>query len=354
MILDAPPWMREHVSLSGHTTIGLGGEARFFASCRTDDAIVESVRFARRHGMKSVVLGGGSNVIIPDEGFDGVVIHIETTGIRFEEKGGECLLTVAAGEPWDNVVIRAIAEDLAGIECLSGIPGSAGATPIQNVGAYGQEVAETIATVHAIDGQSLAAHTLANNECAFSYRGSRFKDSENGKFIVTSVAFRLTKHGAPTVTYAELKKRIESVWGSKELPCGRAGLTIVRDAVLGLRKRKSMLIDLSDPNTRSVGSFFTNPIIPKEEAEKLQLRWPGIPMYPAGEKVKISAAWLVEQAGFHKGYTVGGAAVSENHSLALVNRGTTARELLSLADKIQYGVWKTFAVRLEREPVVLQ
>jgi len=354
VIHDAPPWMREHVSLSGLTTIGLGGEARFFASCMTDDAIVESVRFARRHGMKSVVLAGGSNVIIPDEGFDGVVIHIETTGIRFEEKGGESLLTVASGEPWDNVVVRAIAEDLAGIECLSGIPGSAGATPIQNVGAYGQEVAETIATVDAVDDRSLTARTLANKDCAFSYRGSRFKNSASRDFIVTSVTFRLTKHGAPTVTYAELKKRIESVWGSKELTCGRRGLTIVRDAVLALRRQKSMVIDPSDPNTRSVGSFFTNPVIPKEEAEKLQLRWPGIPTYPAGEKVKISAAWLVEQAGFHKGYAQGGAAVSENHSLALVNRGTTARELLSLADEIQHGVWKTFAVRLEREPVVLR
>lgn len=346
--------IRENIALAGYTTIGLGGAARYFVACRSDDEIVEAIRFARRKGLRIAVLGGGSNTLVPDDGFDGLVVHIETRGIRETSHAEWTRIVVAAGEPWDGVVQFAADRGLAGLECLSGIPGSTGATPIQNVGAYGQEVSETIVAVEVLDLASLETRRLLNAECGFSYRSSRFKGAEAGSFIVITVAFQLSNTGMPTIAYAELEKEFERRQGPGAVPSGSQGLNIVRDAVLDLRKKKSMVIDPQDPNSRSLGSFFTNPFVSSEAAGVLRNRWADIPLYPSGDRWKVSAAWLVEHAGFPKGYRSGGAAVSDNHALALVNRGTTTRELLALSSRIQECVLEKFAVQLEREPVVLR
>ncbi len=345
--------IREHVALGPYTTLGLGGPARYFVACRNDEEIAASLRYAARNGLRIAVLGGGSNSIIADEGFDGLVLHIETRGIVPVDSPGSDTFAVAAGEPWDDVVRFAIAQGLSGIECLSGIPGSTGATPIQNVGAYGQEVSTTIASVDVLDIRSLEPRRLTNGECCFGYRTSMFKDTDAGRFIVTSVTFRLSREGVPGIAYAELARTIERQRGGGPLPRGVEGLTIVRDAVLALRRSKSMVIDPSDPNSRSVGSFFTNPVVSTDAAQRLRSRWPDMPQFPVGDSVKLSAAWLVEHAGFPKGYREGGAAISDHHALALVNRGTTAHDLLALATKIQTRVQNEFSIRLEREPVIL-
>ncbi len=344
----------ERVPLAAFTTIALGGAARYVAQCRNDDEIAAAVRFARQKGVRLAVLGGGSNVIVPDEGFDGLVVKVETRGIQESSDAEETRLSVAAGEPWDDIVAFATGRGLAGLECLSGIPGSTGATPIQNVGAYGQDVSETIIAVDVLDLASLEKRRFLNAECGFSYRGSRFKGTDAGHYIVTGVTFRLLQHGIPHVAYAELGKLLEQQRGHWPLPPGAQGLRIVRDAVLFLRKKKSMVIDSSDPNSRSVGSFFTNPMVSLDTAATLRSRWPDLPQFPSGDQVKLSAAWLVEHAGFPKGFRSGGAAVSDNHALALVNRGTTARELLSLATRIQDAVRRQFSIQLEQEPVVLE
>jgi UDP-N-acetylmuramate dehydrogenase len=342
--------MTANVPLAPLTTMGLGGPARWLARCGSADEIRESIRFAQREGLPVQVFSGGSNIIFADDGFDGVVLLVDLRGFRAEETGETVVVSVAAGEPWDGVVRRTVGRGWGGIECLSGIPGSAGGTPIQNVGAYGQDVAETLISLRALDRRTLVETEFPREECAFAYRRSRFKSSDADRFIITEVRFRLFGNKIPEIRYPELATELEAPGGRGPGPITPA---TVREAVIRLRRKKSMVIDPADENSRSVGSFFTNPVV---TASFLEERLKGLPVttYPAPGGVKLSAAWLVEHAGFPKGLRKRGAGISDHHALAIVNRGGTASDVLALAGDIEEQVFRKFGVRLEREPVVVR
>jgi len=359
MIVSTPASFRSDIPLSTLTTIGLGGKARLFVSCKTLEEIKESILFAKHQHLQWQVMGGGSNIIFSDEGFNGVVIKVDIKGVNKVENGGDVLVEAAAGEEWDTLVQSCIRHGLSGIECLSGIPGLVGATPIQNVGAYGQEVSDTITSVRAIDLSTMESVEFSNKECQFDYRQSRFKKEDRNRFVITYVTFRLNKNRRPVIRYPELKSYIDSSIKLDELADGREAVEVVRKAVLALRKRKSMVIDPTDPHTRSVGSFFMNLLVTGEEFRRIQGQWresggsDDIPTFPAGDRFKIPAAWLVEHAGFRKGFRRGKVGISANHALALVNYGGTTRELLSLSEEIQLAVRNRFGISLEPEPVII-
>lgn len=344
--------------LAPYTTLALGGPARYLCPCEDLESARSIAEQARADGLPLHVLGGGSNTVFLDSGFDGVVLHVRLKGVEVMPDGGHALVRAAAGEDWDALVVRTVQEGLAGIECLSGIPGYVGATPIQNVGAYGQEVGQSVAQVEAIDLKTLETVSFAPSDCLFGYRTSRFKMRDMARYLITSVTFRLRRGVPDAPRYPELEREVGSLGIARMAP--PEALAAMRDAVLGLRRRKSMVLDPEDPNTRSVGSFFTNPVLTKTEAgpflENVRARFGDgaePPLYPSDGGYKVPAAWLIERAGFERGYRRGGAAISERHTLALVNRGTTARELLSLAEEIEDRVREIFAVTLRREPVVV-
>jgi UDP-N-acetylmuramate dehydrogenase len=331
--------------LAQRTTLRLGGPARRLVVAETEADLVDAVRTADAAGDPVLVLGGGSNVVIADEGFDGLVVQVETRGVR--RSGGE--LTVAAGEDWDALVASAVADGLAGIETLSGVPGLVGATPIQNVGAYGQEVAQTITAVRVLERSTGQVRTLRPEDCRFSYRQSRFKG--NDRYVVLSVAFGLEPSATSRpVRYAELAARL-----GVEVGAG-APLTDVRQAVLELRRAKGMVLDPDDHDTWSAGSFFTNPVLTQDDVDRLLP--PDVPRWdePDG-RVKVSAAWLIERSGFGKGYGIGerpAVQVSTKHTLALTNRGSArTADLRALAREIRDGVRKRFGVELAAEPVLV-
>ena len=339
--------------LRDHTTLRLGGPARRWVTATTEAELVEAVSAADAAGEPVLVLGGGSNLVVADAGFAGTVVEVATRGIVADHDGGAddptcggVLVTVAAGESWDALVAHAVEHGWVGIEALSGIPGSVGATPVQNVGAYGQEVAQTVARVRVWDRQLRAVRTFAGPDCGFGYRHSRFK-ADPGRHVVLEVTFQLTLGtlGAP-VGYAELARTL----GVE--PGARAPLAQVREAVLGLRRGKGMVVDPVDPDTWSAGSFFTNPVLPVAEVPD------GAPAWPAGDGLaKTSAAWLIEHAGFAKGYAVrpdAAARVSSKHTLALTNRGdATTDDLLALARAVRDGVRSAYGVTLVNEPVLV-
>lgn len=351
--------IRTAIPLSAYTTIGIGGNARYFVSCRTPDEVYEALSFAAQKRLRVHILGSGSNTIFADAGFDGLVIKVELRGLSFIERGNSVHIRAGAGEDWDRLVQACVDRKLTGIECLSGIPGLVGATPIQNVGAYGQEVGETIVRLKTLDRRTLDAVEFSGAECGFGYRMSRFKAEYAGKFVITEVEFRLPREAKPEVRYPELQALLESLQQKGTPSEGAVTPSSIRAAVLALRRKKSMVIDPADPNTKSVGSFFMNPVVSPERFREVQEtweRWGGkgpVPTYPAGESLKIPAAWLVEHAGYRKGHRKGNVGVSENHSLALVNRGGTARELLDLAAEIQEAVSAKFSIHLECEPVIV-
>jgi UDP-N-acetylmuramate dehydrogenase len=335
------------VRLSELTTLRLGGPAERYVEAATEEELVESVREADRAAEPLLVLAGGSNLVVADEGFPGIVVRVATRGVARE--GGT--LEVAAGEAWDPFVASCVADGLAGVECLAGIPGSVGATPIQNVGAYGQEVAETIVAVRVLDRASGVIEELGPQACGFTYRSSAFK-RDPGRWVVLAVRFalRASELSGP-IGYAELARALGVEPGE------RAPLAAVRDAVLALRRRKGMVLDPADPDTFSAGSFFTNPVLEAEAFAALHARahdrppaWPE----PDG-RVKTSAAWLIERAGFHRGYgDADGIAISTKHTLALTNRGHgTAAQLVGLAREIAAGVHDAFGVDLVPEPVLV-
>lgn len=341
-----PDCMSRGEALAPHTTIHLGGPARWFARCTSTADMCASLAFAKGEGLPVQVFSGGSNIIFADEGFDGVALKVALPGFRLEESGDEAILSAGAGVEWDSVVRRAVEGGWSGIECLSGIPGSSGATPVQNVGAYGQEVADTLLTLRALDRRTLTEREFSRDECEFAYRESRFKRADDGLFIITEVRFLLKRNVEPAIRYAELAEALQGV----PPPLTPAG---VRDAVIRLRRRKSMVIDPADPNSRSVGSFFTNPVVTREFFES-KLAGVAVPAYPAPDGVKLSAAWLVEHAGFPRGFRKGGAGISENHALAIVNRGGSTQDVLALAEEIENQVGRKFGIRLAREPVVVR
>lgn len=338
--------LQENVPLAPLTTIGIGGPARFFFRAHNVDEIVEALQWARTREQPVFFLGGGSNLLIADAGFPGLVIQLDLRGITVEsDKGSHAMVKVAAGESWDRFVKFAVRREWAGIECLSGIPGSTGATPIQNVGAYGQEVSETIARVEALDRTTGRVTWFTNDECRFGYRSSLFKNVERDRYVVLSVTFRLRRDGHATLKYPELKKYVE------ERGIALDDLAGVREAVIAIRKRKGMVLDPRDPDTRSDGSFFMNPILTPEQYTAFAERAPDAPHFPSGADVKLSAAWLIEHAGFHKGFTHGNVGLSTKHTLAIVNRGSgTAAEVVALVEMIQRKVLETFGVDIHPEP----
>jgi UDP-N-acetylmuramate dehydrogenase len=342
--------IQRDIPLAPLTTLELGGPARFFTRVTKEDALVQALRWAREEGVSVAVLGGGSNTIVPDAGYPGLVIHM---GIDALELEGEGVVRVGAGVPWERVVDAAVVADWAGVECLTGIPGSTGATPIQNVGAYGQEVSEVIESVRVVDRKSLEALELTKDQCDFEYRDSLFKRTPK-RYIVTQVRFALRPGGAATIRYAELMRHVDK----------GASLALVRGAVLELRRRKSMVIEPEDANRRSAGSFFLNPIVPAVEAERvaaqavrdaLVKRPEDVPRYPTDSgTVKLAAGWLIENSGVAKGTTRGPVGVSSRHALALVHHGGgTTSELLAFADEVRDRVRDRFGVELEREPRLL-
>ena len=333
----------EHVPLAPHTTFKIGGPARYFGEAASESDIIEVVEFARSRRLPLFVLGGGSNLLVSDEGFPGFVVRIALKGI--EQQGG--IFRVAAGEDWDRFVTQVVAENHGGVECLAGIPGTVGGTPVQNVGAYGQEVAETIVEVRAIDLRTLEARDLAPSECGFTYRRSIFNSTERGRYIVTRVDYALAKNGAPRLAYADLQKH----FAGKPEP----SLAEVAAAVRSIRRSKGMFIVEGDPDCRSAGSFFKNPVVSKEHYARIAEFAGGVPSYPAADGFqKIPAAWLVEQAGFHKGYVFGHAGISSRHALALINRGEAkAADMIALRDRIVAAVEQKFSICLEPEPVFL-
>lgn len=347
------------VPLAPRTTLGLGGAARYFARATTDAHIHEALRYASDRGLALAVLGGGSNTLVPDEGFRGLVLSIETHGMHTSPReDGQVALHVKAGTPWPEAVRFSVASDLAGLECLAGIPGSTGATPVQNVGAYGQEVSDTILSVRALDRRTLDEVVLTPEQCEFGYRDSRLKRDPH-RFIVLEVSFALRPGGAPLLRYAELARAMEIVAAE-----GAPTLQQVHDTVIALRRKKGMVLDPEDPDSRSAGSFFTNPVVSYSDAERVRARaraagllesGDDVPSWPQPDgRVKLAAGWLIERAGIAKGHRRGPVGVSSKHALALVHHGGgTLAELLALADEVAGQVEAAFGVRLEREPQLL-
>jgi len=345
------PAFRENVPLAPHTTLGVGGPARYFVEAHDEDAVLDALAWTKARRLPLRVLGAGSNLVVADAGVDGLVAKIDLRGVRIRRAGGAIELTAAAGEPWDDLVRRTVAEGWAGLECLSGIPGLVGAAPIQNVGAYGQEVAEAVIAVRALDTRDGRIRTLANHECGFGYRDSRFKRGEPGRWIVLSVSYRLVPGGPPTVRYADIDKDLE---GRRILA---PTLADVRESVLAVRRSKSMVLgDPRDPNRRSCGSFFTNPVLTAADLCRVEARAndPAMPRWPQADgRVKLSAAWLIERAGFTRGHRRGPVGLSTRHALAVVaHEGARAADVMAFAEHLRATVEERFGVRLTLEPAV--
>lgn len=346
--------IEENKQLAPLTTLGIGGPARWFVTAESEADIAEAAAWARAEGVPLFVLGGGSNLLVSDAGFAGLVLHTALMGIQTRpssDRADERIYEVAAGEDWDQFVQRTVDDDCAGVECLAGIPGTAGGTPVQNVGAYGQEVSSVIDRVRAFDLREQAFVEFSAADCAFAYRHSRFNTTDRGRYAVTRVDYRLKLHGHPTLRYADLQK----AFAINTTPT----LCEVAETVRRIRQSKGMLIVEGDPDSRSAGSFFKNPIVAREQATRVaSVAGSEPPQFPAGPGseacVKLSAAWLIEKAGFTKGYTLGPAGISSKHTLALVNRGgATATAILLLADKIREAVETKFGIQLQMEPVML-
>ena len=347
--------LQENVSLAPLTTFRIGGPARYFVEAKTAAEVQEAVQFASSRSLPLFTLGGGSNLLVADSGWNGLVLRIAIPGIDRRSGSaddGGVLFDVGAGESWDRFVSHAVMAQCAGVECLSGIPGSVGGTPVQNVGAYGQEVAETVESVQVFDLRDGQIRELCNEACGFGYRSSIFNTTERERFIILRVTYALMPGGEPHLEYTDLKKHFA---GRETKP----NLAETREAVRHIRALKGMLIVPGDPDCQSAGSFFKNPVVSEERHEDLKKRAAAkglsIPSYPAHDsRKKISAAWLVEKSGFSRGYGFGHVGISSKHALAIVNHGgATAAEVLALKDQIQQRVEEIWGVRLEPEPVMV-
>jgi len=335
--------IEENIPLAPLTTLKIGGPARYFVRAETESDVVQALGFASDKKQEVFVLGGGSNILVADAGFDGVIIQVALKGVSYDPFEDSTLVTATAGEDWDTLVKSCVNSDLAGVECMSGIPGFVGGTPVQNVGAYGQEVAETIEIVRCLDRLSGQIVELSNAQCGFTYRTSIFNSSERGRYIVLSVAYRLRQGGEPRIVYKDLVERFEG---------DEPSLHEVRKAVLDIRRSKSMVIEEADPNSKSAGSFFKNPVVTAETLDDILGRYPDVPSFAFGEAHKIPAAWLIERSGFQKGYQLGNAAISTKHTLAIINAGgATAADVIALKNVIQTKVLTEFGISLAPEPV---
>ena len=340
----------ENKALAPFTTFGIGGPARWFVEARTEDDVAAAAEWARERGVPLFVLGGGSNLLVADAGFEGLVLHFGLRGYFSEEsEDGQVLFMVAAGTNWDSFVEDSVRLDYAGLECMAGIPGTVGGTPVQNVGAYGQEVSSVIERVRAVDLRDGRVVEFSGAECGFAYRRSRFNTDERGRYLVTRVDYRLQRGGAPTLRYADLQRVFAG--------CDRPSLAEVAETVRRIRRGKGMLLVEGDPDCRSAGSFFKNPVVGLGQVERIgTIAGKEPPRFLAGADgmVKLPAAWLIEQAGFGKGFAMGAAGISSRHTLALINRGgATAANVMALAERIRLAVAERFGIRLEREPVLL-
>jgi UDP-N-acetylmuramate dehydrogenase len=351
--------LKENVPLGPLTTLGVGGEARFFIDAHDQETVGEALEWAAENGCKVTILGGGSNLLVSDRGVGGLVLRVRIRGVKelaaAAGAGGIAVFEVGAGEQLDEFVANSVAAGFAGVECLSGIPGYVGAAPIQNVGAYGQEIGETIVTVRVMHRTTRQTAVFDNPSCRFSYRNSVFKEELRDQLVVLTVAVALSLHGAPRVRYPDLVRELTS------RSADPSSLSDVRTAVLAIRRSKGMLIDGSATDQKSAGSFFVNPVVTEDEADAIETRaqsgsghGPPMPRFRAGEKVKLSAAWLIEQAGFAKGTGQGPVGISENHALAIVNRGgASATEVLTFASRVHAAVRARFGVALAPEPVLV-
>ena len=350
--------LRPQVSLASLTTLGVGGAASFFLDAGSEEQVEAALDWAAKHGVSVTLIGGGSNVLVSDRGVDGLVMRVRVRGIA--ERGlagdpGRVVCEFGAGEELDRVVVHTIESGYGGLECLSGIPGYVGATPIQNVGAYGQEIADTVVAVRAMERDTRKIEVFDNAACRFSYRNSVFKGEKRDKYVILSVNLALTPGGMPRVHYPEIARELSLRGGAP------ASLADVRAVVLAVRRSKSMVIDTADPNHRSAGSFFVNPMVTTEEADHIEARARGaafeaqpMPRYAVGDRVKLSAAWLIERAGYGKGTTDGAVGISTRHSLAIVNRGgATSAEILDFARKVRDAVLERFGVALVAEPILI-
>jgi UDP-N-acetylmuramate dehydrogenase len=343
--------IEENIPLAPLTTLRVGGPARYLATVRSETELLDAVGFARGAGLPLFALGGGSNLLVSDAGFDGVVVRMGIVApVSFEERGGFVESRVAAGVDWDAFVLAACERGLSGVECLAGIPGLVGGTPVQNVGAYGQEVAETIVAVRALDLSTMGFVSLNTAECGFSYRKSAFNTTSRGRYLLTEVTFRFDERRVADLKYAEVARYFA---GRTPTPAE------VYYAVRAIRHGKGMLLVEGEQDCRSAGSFFKNPVVTQADlgavVERSGVAASDVPRWDAGDgRVKLAAAWLVERAGFHKAFAMGRAGISSKHTLALVNRGgATAAEIIALRDKIQRVVEERFGVRLEQEPVMV-
>lgn len=354
-----PEQVLENAPLAPLTSLRVGGPARLLVHARSANQVRAALTWARQEHVPWLVLGGGSNVVVSDEGFPGLVLQPRLQGVTVAESAAGGVVRVAAGEEWDGFVATCVERGWAGVECLAGIPGHVGATPVQNVGAYGQEVADCILAVRAYDTREDRFIEFPASECGFAYRHSRFKAEAPRRHVLLEVTFRLRAGGSPTIRYRELEKMLESRLAGAEPSLGD-----VRDAVLDLRRRKSMIVDEADPDSRSAGSFFVNPVLDMAAFEALAARARALghleahetpPHFPAGpDRVKLSAAWLIERSGFPRGSSEGPVGLSRHHALAVVNRGgATAREVLAFASRIRAAVRSGFGVELTPEPVLV-
>jgi UDP-N-acetylmuramate dehydrogenase len=335
------------VRLSELCTLGVGGVARDFCRVRQAEELHEALRWAKRSKAPVHILGGGSNVVFADAGFDGLVIHVDIRGVTRQNLSDRTVCRVGAGEPWDPFVESTVADGCVGLECLSGIPGLVGGTPVQNVGAYGQDVSGVITVVEVVNRDTLDSLRLTNVDCEFGYRSSRFKRKDANRFVVTAVEFALMRGGPATVLYPDVVQHFEQL-GQRD-----PTVTAVRDAILAIRRRKGMVIEAGNPANRSVGSFFVNPVITTDHLLRLEPGAPGMPRYRVDERqVKIPAAWLIEKAGYEKGTRRGAVGVSPFQAQAIVNHdGATAADIVQLAAAIKQAVWNRFQIALVPEPV---
>jgi UDP-N-acetylmuramate dehydrogenase len=347
-LAEPPPRVQSDIPLAPLTTIGVGGSARWFVRAASAEDVSFAHAWSRDRNVAFTVMGGGSNVIISDSGIDGLVVQIAIAGIQFTARGATTVVRAGAGEVWDTVVAQSTERGAQGLECLSGIPGTVGGTPVQNVGAYGQEVADTLSEVTVFDRKSGEVGSLRGAECGFGYRTSRFKSSDGGRYVICDATYELSDR-RPVATYPDLIRLLEQ-WGVRS-----PTVADMRAAVLSIRRSKGMVVDATDPDTRSVGSFFMNPIVDAAHHARMTSAdgaAPGFAM-PDG-RVKVPAAWLIERSGFSRGYGAGVVGLSSKHPLAIVNRGgATARDVVALARRIQQQVVDRFEVWLGPEPTFI-
>jgi UDP-N-acetylmuramate dehydrogenase len=354
-LISTPLELQEGVPLAPWTAFGIGGPARFFAQATRESHIFDALEFSYKMGCPIFVLGGGSNLLVSDRGYEGLVLHIALTGILLQNSLGNNVVTVAAGEPWDPFVALCVKQNLAGIECMSGIPGTIGGTPIQNVGAYGEEASDTIVSVRALDRETGQIEEVSSARCRFAYRTSIFNTTHRDRFILLSVTFALRSDGRPRLTHRDLLSRFA---GSPLKP----SVQEVREAILSIRAGKGMLLSPDDADSKSAGSFFKNPVVSQAEARRIEETARRANRLGADETlpcfrvdaaaVKLPAAWLVERSGFCRGFAQGAVGLSTKHVLALVNRGgARAQDVVNLMLEIQASVKAAFGVELLPEPV---